>query len=1008
MPKQLKILSDGEISKLYEPPKFDDDARLIYFDLNAAEKTALNQYSRFFTKIYFVLQLGYFKAKQLFFVIEVESVYKDAEYIRQRYFPQHLLNLSGKVSKPTRLAQQKVILDLFDYRVADENSRAILLAKAEQLAKIYSRPIYIFRELLNYLEQQKIVLLGYSIMQKHIIAKALIRERERLEGLVTKLLSNEAIEQLQTLLEAKEAGSYLLTWLQQEPSSFKCYQMRAQVLRKERIEKIYLLAKTFIPKLEISNENIRYYASLVSHYSIFRLRRMKRDMVYIYLLCFAYSQLRHINDSLIEAFKHYVRIYEKEAEVYSKNIIYAYQLDGMSQLTKVPHILSLFIDQQIDDTLDFGSIRKTAFGILSRKDFPVVSDYITKNKLDKKEIKRIFYESIQQKISLNIRYLFLHLKFKGMSGNVDLMEAIDYTKDILEKGKTLAQVKTNQAPCSFILNNHKKYLYKDGQLQVKRYEFYLFQNIRNRIDSGDIYLPDSFMFKSFDQDLIPKEYWKNNKTAILDSIEAPRLRMSVKELLAELKQKLEAKFKLVNESILKGENKYVKLDGQRSDGSTKWTLQYPSLKEKANHFLFSQFKSRNITELMNWVNEHTCFMDEFEHILGKNTSDIISNQQLVASILALGTNHGVKKMAQISDMTVYQLNAALNNYIRNETLENANIKIVNATSNLPMFQYYNIEEDEVHSSSDGQKFGTKFDTINSRYSPKYYGLGKGLSDYTMVANHIPLNARIIGTHEHESYYVFDLLYNNETNIRPALHSTDTDGTNQVNFAILDFFGYQFAPRYASITSRAKMIYTFEAPSAYSDEYLLLSKGKIDTKLIEEEWDNIQRIVASLGLKTTTQSTIIKKLSSYTRNNRTQQAIIEYDKIIKSLYLLDYIDSPNLRSNVQKALNRGEQYHQLKRHIFYVHGGKFRVHTTQEQQVIANCTHLIANVIIYYNTWLLSQLLDKYKTQKNNEALEKVKKIAPIAWQHINIYGTYKFFIPPNPIDSKDLLKDVKM
>jgi len=1008
MPKQLTILSDGEISKLYDLPKFDEDARQTYFDLNDVEKAAMNQYSRIFTKTYFVLQLGYFKAKQLFFVIDVEKVHKDAEYIRQRYFPQHLLNLSGKVSKPTRLEQQKAILKLFDYQVADEEVRATLVAKAEQLARLYSRPIYIFRELLNYLEQQKIVLLGYSVMQKHIIAQALIRERLRLETLADGLLNQEATNLLQQLLEEKVVGTYLLTWLQQEPSSFKCYQMRGQVLRKQQMEKIYLLAQLLIPKLEISNENIRYYATLAEHYSVFRLKRMKRNMVYIYLLCFAYSRFRHINDTLIEAFKHYVRTYEKQADGYSRNTIYAYQLEGMSQLIKVPPILSLFTDDQIADTLAFGSVRRTAFAIMGKKQFSIVSDYITKNKLDKKELKRLFYESIKQKISLNIRYLFVHLTFKGMSGNTDLMQAIDFTKPILAKGRSLVNVKIDQIPCLFIPNHQKKYFYKDGVLLVRRYEFYMLQTIRNRIDSGDIYIPDSFVFKSFDQDLIPKEYWQRNKKAILESIEAPRLRMPIKELLADLKEELEAKFKRVNESILKGENKYVKIDGQKPDGSTNWTLQYPSIKDKVNHKLFSQFKSRNITELMDLVHGHTGFMDEFIHILGKDAADDIPTQQLIAAILALGTNHGVKKMAQISDMTVHQLNAAVNNFIRNETLEKANVKIVNATSKLPMFQYYNIEEDQVHSSSDGQKFGTKFDTINSRYSPKYYGLGKGLSDYTMVANHIPVNAKIIGTHEHESYFVFDLLYNNETDIQPEIHSTDTDGTNQINFAILDFFGYQFAPRYASITSRAKMIHTFEYPSTYPDNYLLKSKAKIDTKLVEEEWDNFQRIVASLGLKTTTQSTIIKKLSSYTRNNRTQQAIIEYDKILKSLYLLEYIDSPSLRRNVQKALNRGEEYHQLKRHIFYVHGGKFRVHTIQEQQVIANCTHLIANVIIYYNTWLLSQLLEKYEKEGNTEALEKVKKIAPIAWQHINVYGTYKFIVPPNPIDPADLLKDVKL
>ena len=43
---------------------------------------------------------------------------------------------------------------------------------------------------------------------------------------------------------------------------------------------------------------------------------------------------------------------------------------------------------------------------------------------------------------------------------------------------------------------------------------------------------------------------------------------------------------------------------------------------------------------------------------------------------------------------------------------------------------------------------------------------------------------------------------------------------------------------------------------------------------------------------------------------------EYDNIIKSLYLLDYVDSVPLRQNVQRALNRGESYHQLRRAVSY--------------------------------------------------------------------------------------------
>ncbi len=37
---------------------------------------------------------------------------------------------------------------------------------------------------------------------------------------------------------------------------------------------------------------------------------------------------------------------------------------------------------------------------------------------------------------------------------------------------------------------------------------------------------------------------------------------------------------------------------------------------------------------------------------------------------------------------------------------------------------------------------------------------------------------------------------NTSDIIPDVLSTDTHGVNHVNFALLDLFGYQFAPRYA--------------------------------------------------------------------------------------------------------------------------------------------------------------------------------------------------------------------
>ena len=326
---------------------------------------------------------------------------------------------------------------------------------------------------------------------------------------------------------------------------------------------------------------------------------------------------------------------------------------------------------------------------------------------------------------------------------------------------------------------------------------------------------------------------------------------------------------------------------------------------------------------------------------------------------------------------------------------------------LPMYEHYHLAPDLVHSSSDGQKYYTQIPTINSRHSPKYFGLAKGIASLTAVADYIPVNADIIGANEHESHYVFDLLYHNDTRVKPDVHSTDSHGINQLNFAILDMFGYRFAPRYRDISSKVKTIYSFEQPSNYQD-YVIKPIRKFNEELITQEWDAIQRIIGSLAQKHTSQSTIVKKLSSFKRNNSVRKAIVEYNAIVETYHKLSYIDDPKFQKQIHTALNRGEHINKLRKHLFHANAGKFKVHTVMEQKIWSECNRLLANATIYYNTWLLSELLQHYQKQNKLTQVELIKKVSPVAWQHIHIHGRYTFKIGKIVFDVKKMVENVRI
>ncbi len=133
--KRLRILGDDEIEALYGRPHFTDDERLEYFVLSPTEKAALEQLHSIKSRIYFIVQLGYFRSHHLFFVFDLPEVEEDARYVQGLYFPDVQLD-DLAITKVTRLRQQGLILNLFSYRSCDAEQRQALAAKARQVATV--------------------------------------------------------------------------------------------------------------------------------------------------------------------------------------------------------------------------------------------------------------------------------------------------------------------------------------------------------------------------------------------------------------------------------------------------------------------------------------------------------------------------------------------------------------------------------------------------------------------------------------------------------------------------------------------------------------------------------------------------------------------------------------------------------------------------------------------------------------------------------------------------------
>ncbi|MSO14550.1 Tn3 family transposase [Rickettsiales endosymbiont of Trichoplax sp. H2] len=406
------------------------------------------------------------------------------------------------------------------------------------------------------------------------------------------------------------------------------------------------------------------------------------------------------------------------------------------------------------------------------------------------------------------------------------------------------------------------------------------------------------------------------------------------------------------------------------------------------------------------VEEKVSFLKSFTHILNTSSKSKASIGSLSAYLVSQGSGIGKKQMAESSDISIDDLNGVERKFIRIKTLDKACNEIINEIAKLRIFKDYNLSDYGIHASLDGQKIETRYQTIMARYSKKYFGTKKGVVSYSLIANHLPVVTKIISANEHESHYVLDLVYNNKSDLDIKAISGDMHSINRVNFFFLRMFNYDFMPRFTKFNIRAENnLVGFKKLSSYS-KYLIKPIKKIKIDNIIKEWDNVLRILASLALKETTQSVIISKLSSCRKINTTLKALIEFNNIIMSVYMLKYIDDSKIRQSVYRALNRGESFHQIRSAILKISGRKSQGKKDLELEVSNQCNRLLACCIIYYNTAILSELLEIAEQLGNKKLCKGIKRLSPVAWQHINMIGKFEFFVKKESLNIGEIANDL--
>ncbi|MDB4526744.1 transposase, partial [bacterium] len=255
--------------------------------------------------------------------------------------------------------------------------------------------------------------------------------------------------------------------------------------------------------------------------------------------------------------------------------------------------------------------------------------------------------------------------------------------------------------------------------------------------------------------------------------------------------------------------------------------------------------------------------------------------------------------------------------------------------------------------------------------------------------HLLFHSLVVSAAERESAWVIDGLMHNDV-IQSDIHSTDTHGYTEAIFGVMHLLGISYAPRIKNF--KDQKIYLFKSRQEVDrSSWKVTPDGYINRELIEAHWDDILRFVATIKLKKTSASDLFRRLNSYSKNHALYTAFKGFGRILKSIFILRYIDDLELRQSIEKQLNKVESSNRFSREVSVGNGREILQSDRQEQEVAQSCKRLVKNAIVCWNYLYLTQKIAEESDPERKEGmLRSVAAGSVVSWRHINLLGEYDF------------------
>jgi len=143
-------------------------------------------------------------------------------------------------------------------------------------------------------------------------------------------------------------------------------------------------------------------------------------------------------------------------------------------------------------------------------------------------------------------------------------------------------------------------------------------------------------------------------------------------------------------------------------------------------------------------------------------------------------------------------------------------------------------------------------------------------------------------------------------------AVDTHGYTEFAMATSKLLGFGLCPRLAKLAERKLYVPKSAKVPQSLDDMVVTS---VSLQSIVAEWDNLVRLAASIETGHTSATVALARYGSASSDSPTYRAGVHLGRLIRSIYLCDYITSEELRRVINRILVHGESVHTLQRAIY---------------------------------------------------------------------------------------------